>query len=103
VHTLWSVYGAAVEQTLDDDVWATDAGKRGWPVLSADKRLRYTVGTRLLVAHRVRVFQLASGNLTGPEQIRWYLSNLKAIQLACAVTGPFIYSVYERRIEHIWP
>jgi hypothetical protein len=54
VHTLWSVDGTA-EQKLNDDVWAADAGSRGWIVLSADKRLRYTVGTRLLILHQVGV------------------------------------------------
>jgi hypothetical protein len=103
VHTLWSVYGAAVEQELDDEVWATDAGTRGWFVLSADKRLRYTVGTRLLVAHRVGVFQLARGTLPGRIQVRWYLDNLKAIRSACDVPGPFIYTVHERHIERVWP
>jgi hypothetical protein len=102
VHTLWSVYGAA-EQKLDDDVWATDAGSRGWVVLSADKRLRYTVGTRLLAANRVGVFQLARGTLPGRIQVRWYLDNLGAITRACAEPRPFIYSVHERHIERVWP
>jgi len=102
VHTLWSVYGAA-EQRLEDDVWATDAGSRGWVVLSADKRLRYTVGTRLLAAHRVGVFQLARGTLPGRIQVRWYLDNLGAITRACTEPRPFIYSVHERHIERVWP
>jgi hypothetical protein len=96
------VYGAA-EQQLDDDVWATDAGSRGWIVLSADKRLRYSVSTQLLVTHQVGVFQLARGSLPGPEQVRWYINNIQAIQDACNGPKPFIFSVHERRIEHIWP
>jgi hypothetical protein len=104
VHTLWSVYGTAAEQRLDDDVWAADAGQRGWIVLSADKRLRYDVGTRLLVAHRVGVFQLARGNLPGRSQVCWYLNNLEEIQLAWDDTSrPFIYSVHEWHIEYVWP
>jgi hypothetical protein len=102
VHTLWSVYGAS-EQLLDDDVWATDAGSRGWIVLSADKRLRYTVSTRLLVEHQVGVFQLASGNLPGPVQVRRYIDNLQAILLACEEPRPFIFSVHEQSIVRIWP
>ena len=102
VHTLWSVYGAA-EQALDDDVWATDAGLRGWIVLSDDNRLRYAVGTRLLEAHRVGVFQLARGDLPGRVQARWYLDNLAAIQRACREPRPFIYSVHERHIQRVWP
>jgi hypothetical protein len=102
VHTLWSVDGTA-EQKLNDDVWAADAGSRGWIVLSADKRLRYTVGTRLLILHQVGVFQLARGTLPGRQQVRWYLNNLPAIQRACKEPRPFIYSVHEQRIEHVWP
>lgn len=96
------MYGAA-EQRLKDHVWVTDAGQHGWPVLSADKRLRYTVGTRLLAAHQVGVFQLARGTLPGHIQVRWYLANLQAIQFACDEPRPFIYSVHEQRIERVWP
>ena len=102
VHTLWSVYGT-VEQQLTDDVWVTDAGLRGWAVLSADKRLRYTVGTRLLAAHQAGVFQLARGTLPGRVQVLWYLNNLETIKAACEEPRPFIYSVHERYIERVWP
>jgi hypothetical protein len=102
VHTLWSVYGAAEERLLDHE-WATEAGTRGWVVLSADKRLRYSVSTRLLVAHRVGVFQLARGNLPGPVQVRWYLANLQAILAACEEPRPFIFTVHEHSIELVWP
>lgn len=104
VHTLWSVYGAAAEQHLDDDVWIADAGVHGWPILSADKRLRYDVGTNLLTVHRAAVFQLARGNLPGRLQVRCFLNNLQGIQVVCrSEPRPFLYSVYERYIEHIWP
>ncbi len=102
VHTLWSVYGTA-EQKLDDDVWTTEAGSRGWIVLSADKRLRYTVSTRLFFAHQVGVFQLASGNLPGLVQVRCYIDNLQAILLACNEPRPFIFSVHKQGIVRIWP
>jgi PIN like domain len=103
VHTLWSVYGAA-EQKLDDDVWIADAGMHGWPVLSADKRLRYDVGTRLLTVHRAAVFQLARGNLPGRLQVRWFLNNIEEIQVVCKEEPrPFLYSVHEQHIEYVWP
>jgi hypothetical protein len=103
VHTLWSVYGAA-EQTLDDGVWIADAGVHGWPILSADKRLRYDVGTRLLVVHRAAVFQLARGDLPGRLQVRWFLNNLESIKVVCEEEPrPFLYNVYERYIEYVWP
>lgn len=103
VHTLWSVYGAA-EQKLGDEVWIADAGLHGWPILSADKRLRYDVGTRLLAVHRAAVFQLARGSLPGRLQVRWFLNNLGDIQVVCQhEPRPFLYSVYEQHIEHVWP
>jgi hypothetical protein len=104
VHTLWSVYGATVEQKVEDDVWIADAGVHGWPILSADKRLRYDVGTRLLTIHRAAVFQLARGNLPGRLQVRWFLNNLEEIQVICQEEPrPFLYSVYEQNIEYVWP
>jgi hypothetical protein len=94
---------SAAEEQLEDHVWVAEAGSRGWIVLTADKRLRYTVSSQLLVAHRVAIFQLARGNLTGPAQVRWCLANLAAICLACDGPRPFIYNVHERRIVRIWP
>jgi PIN like domain len=103
VHTLWSVYGRS-EERLGDDVWIAEAGMRGWPILSADKRLRYDVGTRLLAVHRAAVFQLARGSLPGRLQVRWFLNNLESIQDICEQEPrPFLYSVYEHQVERIWP
>jgi predicted nuclease of predicted toxin-antitoxin system len=100
VHTLWSVYGAAEERLHE---WAADAGSLGWNVLTADKRLRYTVSSLLLVTHQVGIFQLARGNLSGSNQVRWYVDNLEAIRLACNGPRPFILNVHELSIARIWP
>jgi hypothetical protein len=70
VHTLWSVYGTA-EQRLEDHDWVADAGLHGWIVLSADKRLRYSVTTRRLAMHQVGVFQLASVTVQGSVAAPW--------------------------------
>jgi hypothetical protein len=103
VHTLWSVFGDAEEQLLQDDRWIAEAGRHGWFSLTADKRIRYDVSTRRLAAHGVGVFQLARGDLPGPVQVRWYVDNLESLLLACEEPRPFIFSVHERNIDRVWP
>ena len=103
VHTLQSVYGAE-EQLLADTKFLRDAGRNGWAVLTADARIRYRPHElAVLQAERGRLFTLSSGNLTGADQARRFVSNMAAIERACRREGPFIYVVYESRIEKRWP
>ncbi len=103
VHTLFEVYGAK-EETLPDTVWLADAGRNGWPVLTANphiKRVRHELA--VVQAEAVRMFTLPRGNLTGRDQVARFLANLDAIVQACQRPGPYIYSVLPDRIELRWP
>lgn len=51
-----------------DEEWLTDAGNKGWVVLSKDKFIRKRVTERqALLDHNVAAFIFASGNVTGDE------------------------------------
>ena len=51
-----------------DPVWLTEAGKRGWIVITKDKRIRYrTLELTALMNAKVRTFVLTGGNLHGEE------------------------------------
>ena len=53
-----------------DEKWLASAGKHGWIVLSADKRIRFRPDEReAFVRNKVRAVFLTSGNLTTAQQV----------------------------------
>lgn len=53
-----------------DEEWLASAGKHGWIVLSADKRIRFRSNEReAFVRNNVRAVFLTSGNLTTVQQV----------------------------------
>lgn len=103
VHTLWSAYGEA-EEELADVEFLRDAGRNGWPVLTADMSIRRRPHELVVVeAEKVQMFGLPRGDLRGAEQVSRFVTNLSSIVAVCARPGPFIYSVLPSRIERRWP
>jgi hypothetical protein len=100
--TLWDVYGQR-EETVADEEWLAHAGDEGWLALTKDARIRYR--ERELAAirrHDARVFVVTGKRLTGAELATRVVQNLYRIEQAARKRGPFIYAVYEKRIERIW-
>lgn len=103
VHTMAEVF-AGREQGVTDEEWLERAGHEGWIVLTKDKRIRYRhVEIEAIREHGVRAFVLASGSLTGPEQAERFVRNIARIVEVSGERGPFVYAVYERRIERVYP
>lgn len=98
------VYGERRAAEVPDEEWLALAGDRAWIVLMKDKRIRYrAVERNALVSAKVRAFCLSKGNLRGSQQREWIGSNLPAILRAAKRPGPYIYGIYEHRIDRIYP
>jgi hypothetical protein len=98
--TLAEHYGIPVDESVADDEWLELAGSREWVVFMKDTRVRYNRPEREAVkAHRVRCFCLANQSLSGADMAARFLDNLDAIARACNEPGPFVYAVYQTRIE----
>lgn len=51
-----------------DRVWLKKAGEKGWLVITKDKRIRHRKAEfEMVIKHKVKMFTLTSGNLTGDE------------------------------------
>lgn len=94
--------GALVERLTDhfprgtfDEIWLTEAGRRGWVVLTRDQRIRYRYLERLaLQTARVRAFVFTGGNVTGSETGAILAGALNRLtRIAQADPGPFIYHI----------
>jgi hypothetical protein len=81
--------GAAVEthdshfrQDLPDQDWLTEAGQRGWIVLTADKHIRYRQFERdALIAAKVQAFVVTAR--PGPETAGLLVSALSQMLALC--------------------
>jgi hypothetical protein len=104
VHTMASVYGEKVGQGLHDETWLRDVGQRDWVVLMKDDAIRRRPAEReALVEGGVRAFCLTNAQLRGEEQARRLVENRHRILRRARQPGPYIYGVYEGRIERLWP
>lgn len=76
-------------QDARDETWLLDVGKRGWVVLTKDDRIRYRA-TELaaVVAARVALVALSSGNLTGEEMAQAFVAALPRMSRVFATQRP---------------
>ena len=99
-----SVYGERVGQGLRDETWLHDVGLRGWVVLMKDDAIRRRPAEReALIEGGVRAFCLTNAQLRGVEQALRFVSNRDRILGQSRQPGPYIYGVYDGRIERLWP
>lgn len=82
-------------QGTPDVVWLTDVGKRGWLVLTKDKRIRYrAIEQRALVRARVGAFVVTGKDMSGEEIGTTLVIALpRLVRFANATSRPFIASV----------
>jgi hypothetical protein len=89
----------------DDETWISEVGRRGWLVLTKDKAIsRRPAEREAVVAAKVRVFSLSSGNMTGEQMARVFLKNrLKMARFNKKQPPPFIARLSERGITLVYP
>ena len=78
-----------------DEDWLKDVGRRGWAVLTKDRRIRYRAPElAALRKARVRTFVLTAGDLQGTEMATIFTKALPAInRFAARNPPPFIATI----------
>ena len=96
--TLDEYYGDSEGQSVKDETWLQMAGENGWPVLTADTRIRYRASEKeALIDSKVRLFVLPSKkDLTADEEAERFITHKNAIENKCAKEGPFVISVTQK-------
>jgi hypothetical protein len=94
--------GASVERLREhfppgtaDQEWLTEVGKRGWVVLTKDKRIRRRPAEVAAILNgNVRAFVLTSGNATGQAMAQTFVAALPAMRQFCRdFAPPFLATV----------
>ncbi len=103
LRTHHEVYGERDEQVPDIE-WLELCGRRGLPVLSKDRRLRYRPAEiEAIRRFNVRAFLLTGGSLLAAEQAERFDRNREDIERECSTAGPAICAVQALRIVRIFP
>lgn len=102
VVTMRERYGERRAQRIADAEWLADVGRDGLVVVMKDKRIRRRPAEQAaVVAHAVRCFCIARGDLTGTAMAGLLIASRDAILRACAEPGPFMYQVSARRLTRV--
>ena len=78
-----------------DEKWLPRVGRERWALLTADKRIRYSLlEKKALAEHSVMEFVFASGNLSGNEMAEALEKALpKMKRLAAGTRPPFVAAI----------
>ena len=85
-------HGKHFRHDAPDTEWLSEVGRRGWVVLTKDKRIRYNpLEKQALLAAGVRAFFLTCGDMSGPDMAALFVRHLPAIErIARKAPGPVI-------------
>jgi hypothetical protein len=104
VVTMREYYGEAEGQRKADVDWIADVGAEDWVAFHADSNIRHRLDELAAVdAAALRSFVIPNASITGQASLQRYLTNLARISRAARQPGPYIYGVYESRIDKLHP
>lgn len=102
VRTLAEEYGVPADEKVADVDWLAHAGRKGWPVLMKDERIRYRpVEKEAVIVFKVQAFCLTNGNLRAAAMAEQFLAVIDQIASRCREPGPFLYSVLASGIRRV--
>jgi hypothetical protein len=102
VHTLADVYPDDA-QDIPDEEWIAEGARRGWNLLTKDKRITYR-GHELAAVYGGRLFCLANGNLSIRDMVRWFSDASDSIQKAAGDQSSGFWKVDAGgRLRRSWP
>jgi hypothetical protein len=102
VHLIADFYEKDAED-IPDEEWITEGCKRGWILLTKDKKIRYR-SHELEALEEGHLFCLASGNLGLDDMAQRFVDAHSAILRAVARSPVGFWHVYEDgRITKMWP
>jgi predicted nuclease of predicted toxin-antitoxin system len=92
------------QQSIPDAEWLLVAGENGWGVLTKDEAIgRNEVELRAIARANVKVFCLASGNLTRQEMADLFVHMLEKLKnFAQNYPSPFIAKIYKNYSIKLW-
>lgn len=84
-------------QGVEDEIWLTEVGKKGWIVLTKDKMIRRrTIEREALINANVKAFVFMSGSIPFSDMAQIFVKALPSInRIASENNPPFIAGIYK--------
>lgn len=93
-------YGVAASQDVADTDWIREASGRGEMLLSKDRAIaKRPLEAEAIYYSSARALVITSGQISGPEILRWFLVNAERIELLASRSGPWVFGVYHNRLS----
>jgi len=103
VTTMDERYGPDESQRVKDVDWIADASQRGEVLLAKDRAMaKKPLEAEAIFYNDARVFIIASAQITGPQMLQRLVGNAARIERLASIPGPFVFGVYEDRVERIY-
>jgi RecB family exonuclease len=92
------------EKFVEDEVWIREVTEDGFVILMKDDRIRRKPRERQAILDSgARAFVVTNANLTGDQLAQLFVENRHRIIQRSLHRGPYIYGVYPRRLEKLFP
>lgn len=97
-------HGDHFDQNTADTEWLSVVGDRGWVVLTKDQVIgRNQLELRAIASANVKVFSLASGNLTRQQMANLFVDVLEKLKkFTQGNQSPFIAKIYKGGKVKLW-
>lgn len=77
-----------------DHVWLAEVSRRGWIILTKDKRIRYRAPElAAVIATKARVFTLTAGGIQAKEMASIFIAAMPRIEAFAAKRPPLIVTI----------
>lgn len=97
-------HGDHFQQSTPDTEWLSVAGDRDWVVLTKDKAIgKNILELRAIAKAHVKVFALASGNLTRQDMANLFVQAISKLEkFSQGNKPPFIAKIYKNGTVKVW-
>lgn len=97
-------HGDHFQQSTPDTEWLAVAGEKGWIVLTKDKAIgKNILELRAIAKANVKVFALASGNLTRQNMAHLFVQTISKLEkFSQGNQPPFIAKLYKTGTVKLW-
>lgn len=92
------------EEFIADDVWIREVTADGLVILMKDDRIRRKPREQeAILESEARAFVVTNARLTGGRLAELFVANRHRIIQRARHPGPYIFGVYARRLERLFP
>jgi len=93
-----------IEELVEDETWIREVTADGLVILMKDDQIRRKPREQQAILESgAQAFVVTNANLKGDEVAKLFVENRNRMIQRARKPGPYIYGVYEQRLEKLFP